>query len=640
MMHGGWGHSPGGGGGGMRPVGLRGSLDQDIDEALGSVYDHQVVRRLARYVRPFGKLVFLAMLCTLLYSVSSSVTPRLIGLAIDRFIEARDLPGLTVITAIYLSNGLLSWATQYGQTITLAWVGQSVLHSLRTSIFDHLQKLSLNFFDANEVGKLMSRAQNDVLSLQELLTGGFFNVVQDIVSLFIVVYFLFSMNVKLALVTFSVIPVLVVILAIWQRYSRVAFMRVRQAIATVNAGLQENISGVRVIQSLSREGKNIEEFDRVNEAHLSANIQAGRLAAAVQPLVELLVAVATALVIVFGGRQVLSGELAVGELVAFTLYIQRFFEPIRELTMQYTQFQRAMVGGIRIFEVLDTEPAVKDSPSALELPPVKGDVRFDDVSFNYIPGIPVLQDINLHVQPGETIAFVGATGAGKSTMFSLLLRFYDVTAGRISLDGHDLRDVTQASLRRQMAIVLQDPFLFTGTVRENIRYGRLDASDAEVEEAAKTVGAHDFIMRLDKGYDTVLQERGGNLSVGQRQLVSFARAVLANPRVLMLDEATANVDTQTEILIQQALRRLLHGRTSFVIAHRLSTVRDATRIVVLEGGRIVEEGTHQELLASGGVYAGLYTMSYLPTGQAGAAARDGDGRQPAASPFASEAAGA
>ena len=285
MMHGGWGHGPGMGG-------LRGSLDQDIDEALGSAYDHQIVSRLARYVLPFRKLVFLAMLCTLVYSVSSSATPRLIGLAIDRFISVQDLPGLTVITAIYLGNGLLSWATQYGQTITLAWVGQSVLHSLRTSIFDHLQKLSLNFFDANEVGNLMSRAQNDVLSLQELLTGGFFNVVQDIVSLFIVVYFLFSMNVKLALVTFSVIPVLVVILAIWQRYSRVAFMRVRQAIATVNAGLQENISGVRVIQSLSREGKNVEEFDRVNEAHLSANIQAGRLAAAVQPLVEVLVAVA------------------------------------------------------------------------------------------------------------------------------------------------------------------------------------------------------------------------------------------------------------------------------------------------------------------------------------------------------------
>lgn len=641
MMHGGWGHGPGMGGGAVaRQGGLRGSLDQDIDEALGSVYDHQVVRRLARYVLPFRKLVFLAMLCTLVYSVSYSATPRLIGLAIDRFIEARDLPGLTVITAIYLSNGLLSWATQYGQTITLAWVGQSVLHSLRTSIFDHLQKLSLNFFNANEVGKLMSRAQNDVLSLQELLTGGFFNVVQDIVSLFIVVYFLFSMNVKLALVTFSVIPVLVVILAIWQRYSRVAFMRVRQAIATVNAGLQENISGVRVIQSLSREEKNIEEFDRVNEAHLSANIRAGRMAAAVQPLVEVLVAVATALVIVFGGRQVLSGELAVGELVAFTLYIQRFFEPIRELTMQYTQFQRAMVGGIRIFEVLDTEPEVKDSPSALELPSVEGEVRFEDVSFSYIPGIPVLQDINLRVQPGETIAFVGATGAGKSTMFSLLLRFYDVTAGRITLDGHDLRDVTQASLRRQMAIVLQDPFLFTGAVRENIRYGRLDATDAEVEEAARTVGAHGFIMRLEEGYSTVLQERGGNLSVGQRQLVSFARAVLANPRVLMLDEATANVDTQTEILIQQALRRLLAGRTSFVIAHRLSTVRDATRIVVLEQGRIVEEGTHQELLASGGIYAGLYTMSYLPTGQAGAAAQDGDGRQPAASPFAREPAGA
>ncbi|MBI2887460.1 MAG: ABC transporter ATP-binding protein [Chloroflexi bacterium] len=601
--------------------GLRGALDQDQDEALGSVYDHQVVSRLARYVLPYRRLALAALVCTLFYSISSSAGPRIIGLAIDQFIAAGDLAGLTVITAVYLANGLVSWVTQYGQTLALSWVGQSVLHTLRTSMVDHLQKLSLSFFDANEVGRLMSRVQNDVLSLQELLTAGFFNVVQDIVSLCIVVYLLFSMNARLALIAFSVVPVLVVVMAIWQRYSRMAFMRVRQAIAVVNAGLQENISGVRVIQSLSREDTNLREFDRVNEAHFAANLRAGRLAAAVQPLVEFLVAAATALVIIFGGRQALAGEMGIGELVAFTLYIQRFFEPIRELTMQYTQFQRAMVGGVRIFEVLDTPVDIQNALDATELPPVRGEVRYDHVNFSYIPGIPVLQDVDLHVRPGETVALVGATGAGKSTMFSLLARFYDVSGGRVTIDGYDLRGVTQASLRRQMAIVLQEPFLFTGTLLDNIRYGRLEATDAEVGAAAKAVGAHDFIMRLEQGYQTVLQERGGNLSVGQRQLISFARAILADPRILMLDEATANVDTQTELLIQRALKELLRGRTSFVIAHRLSTVRDADRIVVLEHGRIVEEGTHQELLERSGLYANLYTMSYAAVGN-----RDGRGR--------------
>ena len=590
-----------------------GGLDQE-GEALGSAYDHTVVMRLAGYTNVHRRLVVLALLSTLVYAGTTSIAPRLIGIAIDDFIEAGDLSGLTVITAIFLGNGLLAFAAQYGQSLALAWVGQSVLHSLRRDIFGHLQKLSLSFFNSNEVGRLMSRAQNDVLALQELLTAGFFNVLQDVLTIVLVVCIMFSMNFKLAVVALTVVPVLVFLMARWQRLARVAYMRVRYAIAVVNAGLQENISGVRVIQSLNRENQNLSEFDDVNNQHFQANVEAGRLSAAVQPLVEVLVAVATALVIVVGGNQVLGAELAVGELVAFTLYVQRFFDPIRELTMQYTQFQRAMVGGVRIFEVLDTVPVVQDPPHARELPPVKGEVAFEAVDFRYLPDVPVLRGIDLRAQPGETIALVGATGAGKSTVLSLLARFYDVTAGSVRIDGIDIRDVTQVSLRRQIGMVLQDPFLFSDTVRENIRYGRPDATDADVEAAARAMGAHDFILRLEHGYDSMLHERGGNLSLGQRQLVSFARAVLADPRILVLDEATANVDTRTEVVIQQALKQLLQGRTSFVIAHRLSTVRDASRIVVLDQGQIVEEGTHQELIERGGMYAGLYAMSYMPTG--------------------------
>ncbi|MBM2826002.1 MAG: transporter ATP-binding protein [Dehalococcoidia bacterium] len=621
MMQGGGGwHSHGGGGGGGRG-GLRGSLD-DPEEGLGKVYDHRVVSRLIPYLSPYKRLVGVALVCTIIYAITHSAGPRIIGLAIDHFISRGDLKGLNLIAFLFLINSLVAVASQYGQSVILAFVGQGVLHTLRTQMFSHIQKLSLSFFDRNEVGRLMSRVQNDVLSLQELLTSGFLNVFYDVISLGIVVYFLFSMNVRLALITLSVVPILVAFMWVWQGLSKAAFMRVRQAIAMVNAGLQENISGIRVIQSLSRENLNSRIFDSVNEAHLNANLQAGRLSAAVQPMLEVLVATAIALVIIFGGMQVLSQEMALGELVAFTLYIQRFFEPIRELTMQYTQFQRAMVGGVRIFEVLDAKVEVPDAHGAVELPPIRGEVAFHHVDFSYLDGIPVLKDINLTVKPGESVALVGPTGAGKSTFVNLINRFYDVTSGSITLDGYDLRTISQDSLRRQTAMVLQEPFLFTGAIRENIRYGRLDATDDEVEEAAQAVSAHDFIMKMEHGYDTILHERGGNLSVGQRQLLSFARAALARPRILILDEATANIDTQTERLIQGALNRLLEGRTSFVIAHRLSTIRNANRILVLDGGQIVEEGTHQELLDMGGLYAALYTASYTVVE---ASSRDGHG---------------
>ncbi len=531
-------------------------------------------------------------------------------MAIDNFITHNDLKGLAVISIVLLVVNLLMWVTQYGQVWAMSWAGQQILYHLSSDMFTHLQKLALSFYDRTQIGRVMSRLQSDIDVLESMLSSGLLSMLSSLVALVGIIGAMLAMNVPLALLTFTVLPIMIVIAAFWQKHATRSFRRTRAAISMVNATLQENISGMRVIQSLVREERNRAEFDELNAYNRDTNLEASRVAAFILPLVEVVAALAIMLTVIYGGTLVVQGSLQVGVLVAFTLYINRFFDPIRDLSQQYTQLQRAGVAAERIFQILGVPVEIADRPGASEMPPIEGRVEFRNVTFGYHPELPVLRGFDLTIEPGQTVAIVGPTGAGKSTIASLISRFYDIQKGAILIDGYDIRDVTQSSLRSQIGIVLQEPFLFTGTIRENIRYGRLDATDEEVEEASRAVGLHELVLQLPDGYDTAIRERGRNLSVGQRQLISFARALLADPRILILDEATANIDTVTELIVQQGLRRLLRGRTAVVIAHRLSTIKGADNIVVLQTGRIIEQGTHAELLQRNGAYATLYAMGF------------------------------
>ena len=575
-------------------------------------YDPLVTRKIVGFLTPYRLHLLWAMVLMAITSAAAAAGPYFVKVALDSGIAAGNYDVLRDQVLLYLFTAVLQWVTVYYRVLLMAWVGQSIIFDLRQQMFEHLQRLSLSFFNRYSVGRIIVRVINDVSVLRDFITWALLAIVRDIFTIVFVIVSMLMMDASLSLLTFSVLPVMAVVSFFFRKRARENYRITRAAISWVNSVLAENINGVRVIQSFSREQHNYTNFrSKVNQHNVDVNIKAVRFAAFFFPTIDLLGTVALALVIWLGGTAVLGQQITAGVLVAFVLYITRFFEPIRDLSNRYDAFQSTMASGERIMALLDTASEVKDQPDAAQLPAIRGEIEFKDVDFHYSDDpAPVLTGINLQVRPGETVAFVGKTGAGKTTMIKLLARFHDPTGGQVLVDGVDLRSISQASLRSQMGIVLQDPFLFSGTVRENIRFGRLDATDEEVVAAATAVGADDFIRQLRLGYETPVQEGGVVLSVGQRQLISFARALLADPRILILDEATSSVDTQTERLIQAALARLLKGRTAFVIAHRLSTIVNADRIVVIQGGKIVEQGTHQELLALNGIYYNLYSLRF------------------------------
>jgi ATP-binding cassette subfamily B multidrug efflux pump len=600
---------------------MRGMLGR---EQLRAKDTRTVLRRMMGYLKPFWPQLLVVLALLIVGTLAQLTGPYLIGLAVDKFIAGGDRAGLARTMLLLLGAYVLSWATSSGQFYLMTIVAQKFLHRLRREVFDQLQRLSLSFYDYNEAGDLMSRLTNDTDIIGRVLNMGLMRLLSSLLTLVGIALAMLKLNARLALASYTILPVMAITTAIFSRQARQAFRRTRETIGQVSAELEEGISGVKVVQAFSRERASQSRFAQASAADRDANVQAVGITSAFSPTLDVLSTIATAIVAGYGGYLVINDLVTIGVIVTFLTYVRRFYEPIQAVSMIYANLQSAIAGAERIFELLDEPVTLADAPHAAEMPPIEGRVEFDEVSFAYRDDEPVLEKVSLVAKPGQIVALVGETGAGKTTVANLIARFYDTQAGAVRIDDRDVRDVTRASLRRQMGIVLQDPFLFSGTVADNIRYGRLDATDEEVEAAARLVNAHDFISRLPEGYQTELTERGSNLSQGQRQLISFARAVLADPRILILDEATSSVDTRTERLIQKALGHLLQGRTSFVIAHRLSTVRHADQVLVIEDGRIVERGTHETLLAQQGIYYHLY-MSQFRRQEPG---DDGDGHLP------------
>jgi len=566
------------------------------------------LRRFLQYLRPYRKEIPIALTLVLIGASTQAIGPFLLGWSIDHLIAKGNLPGLLLLLgllALIYAFGI--WAIR-GQIIRVGWIMQRLLAQLRQDIFLKIQSLPLSFFDRSEAGDLMSRLLNDVNTVNQAFGQTIAQMLGNIFSLVGIAIAMLSINLKLGLLSNLVVPLMIFTTSLFARWARARFRVTRQTIGDLSAKLEEDISSVREAQAFNRVHINIQEFDILNAANRDANVEAVAITAAFLPSIDFLNTLATAGVLAYGGYLAVTGAATVGVVTSFLLYVQQFFRPIQILSQFYTQAQSAFAGLERIFLLLDEPASLQDAPDAEEMPPIQGEVRFENVTFGYNPEQLVLKGVNLHARPGEMIAIVGPTGSGKTTIINLILRFYDVSGGAVKIDNIDVRSVTQASLRRQIGIVLQDNILFSGTVAENIAFGAPYASQAEIESAAKLANVHEFITSLPQGYATKLGERGAPLSQGQRQLISIARAVLINPKILILDEATSSIDTRTEALVQSAIARLLQGRTSFVIAHRLSTVTQADQVLVIQQGQIVEQGTHAELIAQQGVYANLYSL--------------------------------
>jgi len=596
------------------------------EEMFGAAFDRRVVRRFMGYVRPYQGAIVLAIIAVLTFTASQLAIPLIIRWTIDDALlsDARG-PGLLLLTvAVFFAVVLTNDAANWLQDWLVGWTGEQVIFELRRNMFAHLQNVALTFMDRTEVGRMMSRLQGDVNSLQEFLDNSI-TAIGDLVLLVGIMVIMLSLNFELGLLTLAIVPTLFLVRIIWLPRARAAFRHARETNSAASGALAEGIRAVRTVQAMRREAVNYDLFDIKARDNLKAHLRAAKFGQTMVPIVDTLTGLAFAIVIVLGGSLVLDEGLDIGIIVAFIFYVQRFFDPIRSLTMQYSIMQRAMASGQRIFEVLDVALVISDKPEAVSPENVEGAVEFRNVTFGYEKNRPVLHDVSFQVKPGETVALVGPTGSGKTSITSLLHRFYEVWEGSIQIDGVDVRGYAKDALSNHVSMVLQDPFLFTGTIFENIRYNKDGATRANVEDAAKVVGAHEFIMRLPMNYDTMLVELGRNLSLGQRQLLSFARALVADTRILILDEATANIDSYTERQIQKALERLLEGRTGIVIAHRLATIRGADRIIVLQDGQIAESGPHDTLIKKNGLYASLYALNYasfddMPAGLAKSAA--------------------
>lgn len=573
----------------------------------------QVFFRLLGYLRPYKKELFGVLGLVLLSAAAQALGPFLIGRAIDQFITVGDRAGLSITMFQLLGVYVLGMLAMRYQIYIVAVTGQSVLRDMRTMVMGRVQTLSLQYIEGKEAGDLMSRLVNDIDAINAFFSQALAQTIGSLFALTGIIIAMFVLNWQLALAALAIVPVMILTTGQFAKWAREAFRRTRTTIGDVSADLQEELGGVKVAQAFNRTERNVKDFQQRNARNRDANVSANAVTSAFAPAMDVLSTLDTAIIAGYGGYLAVNGVVTVGLVVAFLQYVQNFFRPIQTISQMYTVAQAALAAAERVFELLDTQPDIVDATDALALPTMRGRLQFEDVTFAYEPGKDVIRNVSLEAQPGETIAVVGPTGAGKSTLVNLISRFYDVQQGRIRIDGYAIHTVTRHSLRSQMGVVLQDPFLFSGTILENIRYGRLNATDEDVIAAAQAANADSFITRLPKGYETEVGERGGMLSQGQRQLIAIARAILANPRLLILDEATASVDTRTEALIQSALENLLEERTSFVIAHRLSTIRNADQVLVMDHGKIVERGTHESLMKDDGLYAELYARQfYVP----------------------------